>query len=688
VGSAIIAFGPLAGEASAQTQSAAEAQSSEIVVTAQKREEKLQNVPISVAVLDGRQLDADTGRGITDALRRVPGVAVTEGGQGGGTVLTVRGVASSYPIMYGSSSIAYYVDSIPFALVRSAILPDPAAYDLDRVEVLRGPQGTLYGASGVGGVVRILTKDANLQDFEFKMRASVATTKNGSESYRGDAAVNIPIVDDKLAVRVVAGYNNVGGYIDSPLKKDMDSARLGDIRIKVNAQPTERTDVAFFSWFQRNHYDKLSTSDSSYTTSSKLDQPASSDFDAYGLTIRHEFDGFEVKSSTSYIKFTNNSLADLSSIGSALDGATLVTNFGSKIFSEELLLNSIAEGPWEWSVGAFYRDGKDSIFQALTFPGGAPNPLQKVVDTSASYAIFGEASRKFLDDKLKLTVGLRYFHDSATTQGHVTDFAKYTIKSKAWTPRAVLAWTPDKDHTVYASYSQGFRSGLNQNELVTTTVPSFPPAKPDKLHNYEVGTKGSAFGNLIHYEAALYYIKWNGIQQLQIVQFPQGVRGAGVVNGTSASGWGAEILLFVRPTRGLEIGGSMSWNDLKQDADVFSGGIISRTKGSRLDLSPEYTASAFTTYSFPINDDLKATLSGSFNYTSRLSDCQCGSLRRDEAYTTGAARFAVSSNHWTITAYVENINNDRHVFSATGNVPDFWHRLRPRTLGLQVAYEL
>src|SRR5690606_2693475 len=119
----------------------------EIVVTAQKREEKLQEGPISISVMSGVELDRSTAQGVTEALTQVPGVAVNVTNQGGGTQMIIRGVTAGGALAAGSSPVSYYVDMVPFGFVRNAIAPDPNAYDLERVEVLRGPQGTLYGAS-------------------------------------------------------------------------------------------------------------------------------------------------------------------------------------------------------------------------------------------------------------------------------------------------------------------------------------------------------------------------------------------------------------------------------------------------------------------------------------------------------------------------------------------------------------
>ena len=211
----------------------------EIVVTAQKREERLQDVPIAITVLQGKLLDESSAVSLFDALGNVPGVAITGAQnaalQGGGAQLTIRGVTAGAPSLAGTSPIAYYLDGVPFGLVKSAVVPDLAPYDLNRVEVLRGPQGTLYGASAEDGVVRVITNNPDLENFDIKTRLSDGTTQHGGNNYQGDLAVNVPIIEDMLAARAVVGQENLSGWINSPVRNHVNDERLTTARLKVDA---------------------------------------------------------------------------------------------------------------------------------------------------------------------------------------------------------------------------------------------------------------------------------------------------------------------------------------------------------------------------------------------------------------------------------------------------------------------
>ena len=222
----------------------------EVVVTAQRRAERLQDVPISITVLDGARLDRSSFTSVREALNSVAGVSIITN-QNDNPQLTIRGVSAAVTRFAGSAVAGYYVDTVPFASISSAIIPDSSAYDLERVEVLRGPQGTLYGASSLNGVIRVLTKDADLYRSDLEARAMTSSTEHGGWNYRADAALNLPLVEGRLAARLVAGYQDESGWIDRPHRKDANSALQRNLRLKINAHPTEALPLGFTAWIPR-----------------------------------------------------------------------------------------------------------------------------------------------------------------------------------------------------------------------------------------------------------------------------------------------------------------------------------------------------------------------------------------------------------------------------------------------------
>jgi outer membrane receptor protein involved in Fe transport len=667
------------------------------VITAQKRTERLQDVPISVSVLTGHKLDSQEIGGVTDALRTVPALGVAGTAQGGATQLSIRGVSSNSATLSGASTVAYYLDGVPFGLVKSSILPDTNAYDLERIEVLRGPQGTLYGANALNGVVRVLTHDADPSAIDFKFRAGISTTKGGDLSYRGDAAVNVPLVEDSLAVRLVAGYERAGGWIDQPNRgvEDANSSRSRYVRAKLNGS-SGNFEYGLSAWISRvtqNSPDYADDAGNQYTTVPLVQKM---NFDAYNGTLKYHFPTVTLSSATSYLKFTNVGDRDYTFLAPL---QTLFTDIRSRVFTEEVLLNSTGSGDWKWSGGLFYRDAKDVLYQTLFV---LPAPID-FGDNSKSFAAFGELTRKFANDTFEVTGGLRYFRDKVSQierspqsgdPNQPLGFRSDVFK--AVTPRAVVTWLPNKNFTAYASYSQGFRSGFNQSPVVIRTAPDVLPVKADKLSNYEVGLKTNALGGKLSVDAAIFYIDWKDV--VQQVNLPyQGVLIAASINGPSASGWGTDLAITARPFSGLSIGGTFSYSGLTLDSPVTtaltsSTNLVVFNKGERLSYSPKYTASGFADYSFPLSSGLKAVLSGSLNYRSRITGRKITGgqvvVYKSDAPLIARASFSVSAaNHWTGTLFIDNATNWDKLLQAPTDVSQAF-RARPRTIGFQLSYRL
>lgn len=676
----------------------------EIVVTAEKRQERLQDVPIAITVMQGDLLDSSSSVSLLDALGNVPGVAVTGAQnaalQGGGAQLTIRGVTAGAPTLAGTSPIAYYLDGIPFGLVKSAVVPDLAPYDLDRVEVLRGPQGTLYGASAEDGVVRVITNGADLQNFDVKTRLSDGTTEHGGDNYQGDLAVNVPLIDGKLAARAVVGQEYLSGWIDSPVRNHVNDERLTTARLKIDALPTDDLSIGVEAWHSETTYGAPSLSRDDDTITATEPEPTDIKFNMYGLRIGYDFHSFSVNSMSGYIDYNSDNYFDISPVG-PLIGVTFPEQpsypplehnvLNSKVFSEEINLASEQLDPWRWTAGLSYRNGKDQLLQQFIGVGDE--------DQSKAYAVFGELSRKFWDNQLEWTLGGRYYHDEESTTdlmpppGIPVDH--FTASFSATTPRVVLSWFAQPNLTAYASYSQGFRSGFGQQPVVLEAAPGFPPVRPDKLNNYEIGSKGSLWNGRVSFDAAVYYVKWNDVQQSLTVLYQGSTFGA-FVNAGSASGAGAEFAVTTRVADGLDVSLNSSWNGLKFDSDVESAEGLLFVRGQRLNRSPEYTAGTSVRYTFRLGSGgYTGNLAASGNYISQMSaPPQIGVANGlvFEGSNLVIARVSATVKapaHWSVTAFVDNINNyNRSPFPEFPGLQEWDERVRPRTYGLQFEYHL
>ena len=672
-------------------ESASGGGTAEIVVTAQKREERLKDVPIAISVLTGDKLDQSPVQGVAEELTRVSGVVAFPNLQaGGGTIISMRGVSAGSATFAGSNPVSYYIDSVPFGLVQSAVTPDSNAYDLERVEVLRGPQGTLYGASAQAGVVRVLTRDADLDRFEFKGRVTGSSTKGGGGNYRGDAAINVPIIEGKLAARAVVGYQDLSGWIETPLGNNVNSAQMRAARLKVNAQPTDRLSLGASVWVSRTDTDGVPASDDNQWRGTLFPETGYNDYDAFGIKIGYDAEKFSVQSSTSYLGFKSaNALDTYQQFGTHAIG---ILRFRGWTIAQEINFASLEEGPWRWTAGAMFRDSTDQ--NGARIPGTV-----NYTNTSRSYAVFGELTRLFMDDKLGLTVGLRYFSDDVSSKEdpinpplNPPNYYYEEGSFDATTPRVVLTWRPNPMWSVYASYAQGFRSGTPQAYYSTGGRTGADLVQPDELNNYEIGAKVEL--DRVSFEGAIYYADWKDVQQQLTVYFaPTGQYIAAIANGPSASGLGAEVSVTARPVSGFSFSANVGWNDLTLDADIYQGAVLLFGKGDRQNFSPELTAGLSLDYDFALGSGgYTGSVSAGANYSSKQGRRSVFNGRRvlgdGDALLVSRASFSVQSpGNWELTLYAENLNDeDGAVVGSPFFGIDGATRMRPRTVGLQLDY--
>lgn len=688
----------------------------EVVVTAQKRgAQVLQDVPISMDVMTGRQLDASSYQGVNDALSSLPGVTLYDTAQSGGSRISIRGIAPAAAIVSTSATTAYYLDSMPFGFSRISVTPDANAFDLERVEVLKGPQGTLYGASSLGGVVRVLTHEANLDEFEFKARGDLSSTEFDGVNYRADAAVNVPIIPGKLAIRGVIGYQNNEGWIDSPVADNVNDAEIQTYRIKIGARPIRDLRVNFTGWFSRDDRDSLDAGLDDDFTDNDVNQPQKMEYDLYGLTLEYDInDSITIFSASSYMDFENRTTIQIVP-GLPLDfdlappfGVLnfLTTALPNEAFTQEIRMHSDTDGPWNWSIGGFYRWNED-----ISERSGVVGVFSDV-STSEQTAVFGELTRSFLDDKAELTVGLRYFNDDlklkSVTSNEIlgpgeTIFTTFGVNGfdrvdadsfDKLTPRVVLSGYPNENLTVYASYSRGFRSGFIQRQVILDQDPDFPNVQPDVLDNFELGAKGNTEDGRVSYEVALYYTDWDDTQQSLRVLSPGGVAPFTTsTNAGDASGFGVDAGINMAVTDNLTVRGSVGWNGLTFDEDVLGASGVQFEKDSRLDQSAEWTGSARVDYRFPIGGSgYEGHFSGSMKYSDPLNvRFAAGDLstRADEILLSSISlTVSPPSEGVSFSFYVDNLNDEDGI--AAVFEPDFPlvdSRLRSRTYGLRVNYQ-
>jgi iron complex outermembrane recepter protein len=270
-------------------------------------------------------------------------------------------------------------------------------------------------------------------------------------------------------------------------------------------------------------------------------------------------------------------------------------------------------------------------------------------------------------------------------------YVNRTKTFNATTPRVVLTWHPSEQATLYASYAEGFRSGMHQ---VPTVVPllATPEVDPDSLKNYEVGFKATLLDGRMSLDSAIYFIDWQDVQRQVDLPGPNDITFTGVVNGNSVSGMGVDLGIVAQAADGLELGLNASWNDLTTDSAVPSFGQPLFDEGDRLDYSPEITAGASLDYTFGVgNAGFEGGFSASGNYISQQSARALIMGRRvvrtaEESIIARASIFVRAPRNWTASVYVDNLTNEDASPTVYAVDPTKDIQLRPRTIGLQLQY--
>lgn len=739
-----IAYGQAAdlGEEEAQSKDkSSQVELQEIIVTATRRNARLQDVPLSVTAFTQDKLSDEGVVGYEGIAHLTPGVVVNRPTQNFNN-FTARGIATNG---YGAnlqSTVAIYIDELPISANGNSTILDPNLYDVERVEFLRGPQGTLFGSGSLAGAMRIITKKPDLDEFEASALVDYGLTGSDSFRQRYNGMINVPLVNDELALRVVGFYRNEDGYLDNIGTGVHNSNALENWggRAVLLWEPTDRLAVKLLASHEDSYPEDSSLTDPNLgreTRYSERPDLFTGILTSYNATIDYQFDGAQFTSSTTYSDFDQQFFVDLANtfaftIPFRLDAAAY-----DKIFVEEARLVSDNTSNWEWVVGGFYyykRRDVDFAYRAsddfLDARGltGLPNDTYTLFYNHTNIheaAGFGELTYRF-SDKLWVTGGLRYGSISVQTitedGGYQSNYlvAALTGYSGPLTVTPVVAATGEKasaskfaykgsisykptdDITTYATVSTGFRSpvvnaraGLpSLNDPNDIIIPD--GANSDKLINYEIGLKGSWFDGKFTANLAAYIIDWKNIQ-VQANRVSDSVQFA--TNIGAARSKGIEFELAMNPVKGLTINLNGSFNDSKvteltAEEAAFSGAI----EGARL-ASPHFQGSALVKYAFDIGDDARGYASttithvgsfpGLFQYVAGQPGVEQPTYDYTDAFENVNVHLGYERENWSVIAYAENLfdNHETTYVHPEAFIASRYGTLRPRTVGLRFSIE-
>ena len=714
----------------------------EIVVTATRRSERLMDVPLSVTVFTQDDLTQKGIVGLEGLARETPG-AVLNDASDNNYRLTARGISTNGWGAGLQTTTTVYLDELPISTIGNTVTLNPNLYDVERVEFLRGPQGTLFGSGSLSGALRILTHSPDLARFDASAQVDIGDTPVASAlRQRYDAMVNIPLVTDTLGLRVVTFYRNEDGYIDNVGTGVKNSNALTDSggRAILLWEPVDRLSIKLLGSYEDSDPKDASLTNPLLGTRkrySTIPDQYTSITEIFNSTIAYKLDFADLTSSSTYS--TDNQRFNVDLAGTFADTIPfyLYDGLHGKTFVEETRLVSNTTGRFDWLLGGFYLhrdffvssiDRSSPEFLAARGITGLPEDASfasSPTDTRTyELAGFGDLTYHFTS-KLSATGGVRYGRYGGTVDSYPGFNTQYFVYSLfgiaaplAITPtpmatahyptagkaswKASVTYEPTHNLTEYVTVSTGYRTPVYNSQAgsVSTVNPKdliIPAgAGSDNLTNYEMGLKGRWLGGRLTSDLAVYYIDWRNIQ-VQANRPSDSVQFATNVGRAASKGLEAEITYM--PVTGLELGLNGSLNEAKITELTAEEAIISgAVKGARL-ASPQVQGSLFGTYSYPFSSAVSGFSSfqiehvGSFPNmfpnTPGTQGTPSPLYGHTDTYTYVNLESGFGVGKTTTTFYVENLGNSGAVvyIHPEDFVDSRYAILRPRTFGVRFNYQ-
>ena len=725
---------PASAPAAPAAPAAAAKTGEEIVVTAQKREQVLLDVPQSISVVSGKTLEEQHADNFADYLKLVPGLQLNQSTPGQGRLI-MRGVNTEGV----ASTVGVYMDETPFGsssgLVNAAVLAgDFDTFDLDRIEVLRGPQGTIYGASSLSGVLKFVTRDPSTAGVELRGRAGLEATHGGDMSYYGNLMFNLPL-SDSAAFRASGTYRSNGGFVDSvgsggsDVEKNINGTDTYGGCASLLLLPSDKITLQLTAFMQNIAADASSLVESDpdtleilhggLTQSQFVPTFSNLHYRVYNATGTADLGFGDLTSSTSYStqkqKLLNDYTFALSPLISAIFGAPneffQKQKTNSEKFTQELRLSGETTLV-DWLAGGYYtnEDGLiDQNFIAST-PGtttpiaGIPALGVATVDSAyEEFALFANftwhlAERFDVDTGGRLSWNKQSAHQvqDGILVGGFTDYPVFKSKEDVFTYSFAPRYELSDNASIYVRVAKGFRPG-GPNVLPPNAPAEFATYHSDSIISYEAGVKAQTADRVFSVDLAAFHIDWKNIQLLA----SQGGFNFNA-NGGGAKSDGFEFTATAKPLTGLNLSLNGAYTNARLTTDTLIGGL----DGDKLPFTPEFTASLNADYNWALSDTAEAHVGGSLRHLSSQSGgfddafrTANGHQRQIPAYEVIDFSAGVDFGRFTIDAYVRNLGNSHGRTSTTGTTvfgpfplfPDgaiSTGVIRPRTVGLSLGMGL
>lgn len=697
-----------------------------VVVTANKREEDIRKVPSTISVIDVGQIENLHATQLSDFEAMVPGLYLGGGKTPGQVTVTLRGIS---PLSSGAT-VGTYIDETPLGssgLYQAANIfsVDMLPYDIERIEVLSGPQGTLYGAGAMGGLIKYVTVQPDLNTRQFQVGGGLSNVENaGDLGWDARIGANLPLVTDQVGLRLSYARNDTPGYIDNSVNGDeginggnQTSARAallwkGDafsldlVAMRQTIDSDNNAQVALDPVTQKPLYGDLSNS-------IYVNEPYSKDIDFYSATLNWDFGWGQFVSATGYTDTSSRTRQDATLIYGEYanlvlglpeaGSAPFDANFDLDKFTQEFRLVSNTNGPFEWMAGFFYtkEDAKQVQDLKLNQLDGSPlAPPYDVYGTLATIefpstyketAFFANGSYGFTD-RFKLSAGIRYAENDQTfSQNYTAGILLPIGNTPGKSSEGVFTWSLspqfqlNDDAMLYARIATGYQPG--GPNVALAGLPS--SVNSSTLTNYEIGLKSLFADRRFSLDVTGFYIDWSHIQVGTVVN---GI--SGLVNGGKASSKGVELATSFRVTDRFSLGLNGAYTDAQLDQNYplvsisqppYLVTITSGLKGDVLPYIPKWGWSATGDYFLPLSNGWTAHFGGAVRWVGERTG---GTTNVQNTYddTTVPPTLLVSTvtpplkldsygvldlnaylanESWTLRGYVKNATDKRAYLAVT-----------------------
>jgi outer membrane receptor protein involved in Fe transport len=717
----------------------------EITVTATRRAEEINKVPLNVTAYTPEVMDDQGVRQIDDLARLTPDLQFTHTSGAAGnnsSNIAIRGVFSDV----GAATTGVYIDDTPIQMRNVGYWNAnafPQVFDLERVEVLRGPQGTLFGAGAEGGAVRFITPEPGLEKYSGYVRSEIAETLSGDPSYETGAAIGGPIVDDKLGFRLSAWGRNDGGYID---RVSPDTGQTVDSnanhqqsfvgRAALAAVPVDGLKLTASMFYQNvyNHdrdqyWSTLSNaSDDDFKQASRTQQPTRDSFYLPALKVQYDLEKVSFISNTSYFYHKDYAALDYTNYFAGIfDGdptlylpgdapsQAFITNQQNAFTEEARVQSTDPNALIDWTVGLFYSDetqhdaditinGQADYTSVL---GNLPSFVEYTTARDKQIAGYADVDVNVMH-AFKVSAGVRvsndkfYFDQTSAFSGAAQTPVAGTQSDTPVTPKFGVSYQLDANNFLYATAAKGFRQGgvngdvptnLCQSDLTALNLTTTPTAyTPDSLWSYELGAKDSLFGGRLGLDSSVYALKWKSIQQS--VRLPS-CGFSYVDNLGSATGVGGDLAARFKVTQDFLAGFSAGYVSLTYDRTILEGAdAVLVNKGDVIG-GPPFHVAAWTLYKFNLfnhgafyridytyQNGTPAVDKETFSYDPTLA--QPGPLK------SLSMRAGMYVGGWELSLFGNNLTKEEAPLAIShdipGSEPYYLQSFRPLTFGLTASY--